>query len=410
MASYDLIIVGGGIGGSALASVMAKAGSKVLLLEQSTVYEDRVRGEWIAPWGVVEVKRVGLYDLLIGAGGHHLARHVSYDETRTPEESEARALPLSIFAADVPGPLCIGHPHHCQTLFDEAKRSGATALRSVQVTKVTPGPSPSVTYEHDGSSHTASAPLVVGADGRMSPTREAAGIKLHQDKPHHWFAGLLVEGADGWADDLQAIGTEGDFGFLAFPQGRGRVRVYGGYALDQRARFSGPDGPRKFLDAFRMTSAPHNKHLADAKPASPLFSYFNNDSWTDAPYGPGVVLIGDAAGWNDPIIGLGLSITYRDVRIVSEILKATPDFAKADFSSYGEERAERMRRLRFAAKLTAVLDMEFDDKARERRRSYHERSVADPSLGAHAFAVMGGPETLPPEAFTEEHRIRVLGA
>ena len=63
MASYDLIIVGGGIGGSALAQIMAGAGRSVLLLEQSEVYEDRVRGEWIAPWGVDEVKRVGLYDL-----------------------------------------------------------------------------------------------------------------------------------------------------------------------------------------------------------------------------------------------------------------------------------------------------------------------------------------------------------
>src|SRR5689334_4601158 len=100
MADYDLIIVGGGIGGSALASVMAKAGRRVLLLEQSTVYEDRVRGEWIAPWGVVETRRVGLYDLLLKAGGHHLARHITYDESRPPAESEARTLPLNMFAPD----------------------------------------------------------------------------------------------------------------------------------------------------------------------------------------------------------------------------------------------------------------------------------------------------------------------
>jgi flavin-dependent dehydrogenase len=59
MASYDLAIIGGGIGGSALAAVMARDGYSVLLLEQSEVYEDRVRGEWIAPWGVVETRRVG---------------------------------------------------------------------------------------------------------------------------------------------------------------------------------------------------------------------------------------------------------------------------------------------------------------------------------------------------------------
>jgi choline dehydrogenase-like flavoprotein len=34
---YDLIIVGGGIGGSALAAVMAQAGRSVLLLEQTEV-------------------------------------------------------------------------------------------------------------------------------------------------------------------------------------------------------------------------------------------------------------------------------------------------------------------------------------------------------------------------------------
>lgn len=410
MAAYDLIIVGGGIGGSALASVMAKAGKSVLLLEQSTVYEDRVRGEWISPWGVAEVRRLGLYDLLIGAGAHHLARHTTYDESRTPAASEEKTMPLNIFVPDIPGPLCIGHPHHCQTLFDEAGRSGARALRGVRVGEIVPGVPSSVAYEHDGASLKATAPLLVGADGRVSATRDAARIKLNQDKPHHWFTGLLVEDAAGWPEDLQAIGTEGDFGFLAFPQGKGRVRIYGGYALEQRSRFAGERGARIFLDAFRMRSAPANAHLADGTPAGPVFSYFNNDSWIDAPYAPGVVLIGDAAGWNDPIIGLGLSITYRDVRIVSDILKATKDWAKADFTTYGEERRERMRRLRFVAKLQSALDMEFDEGARERRRSFHERAGVDPSVGMHAIAVLSGPEAAPESIFTDEHRARVLGA
>lgn len=406
---YDAIIVGGGIGGSALAAVLARAGKQILLLEQSEVFEDRVRGEWIAPWGVKEVQRVGLYDLLRQAGGHHLARHITYDESRDPAAAEAAPLPLGMFVPEIPGPLCIGHPHHCQTLFDEAKRSGANTLRGVRVTKIVPGTSPRVIYQHGGVEHEATAPLIVGADGRMSPTREAAGITLHQDKPHHWFAGMLVDGADKWSDDLQAIGTEGDFAFLAFPQGKGRVRVYGGYSLDQRKRFSGEDGPRKFLDAFAMQSSPPNRHLVGGHPAGPLYSYFNNDSWTDEPYAPGVVLIGDAAGWNDPILGLGLSITYRDVRIVSDILKQTPDWSRANFAEYGEERRERMRRLRFAATLQATLDMEFGDEAKERRRRYHEATAKDMSVGLHGFAVMAGPESAPAEIFTPQHRARVLG-
>ena len=59
------------------------------------------------------------------------------------------------------------------------------------------------------------------------------------------------------------------------------------------------------------------------------------------------MLIGDAAGHNDPIIGQGLSITYRDVRIVRDVLLGGDDWSPAAFAAYGEERRERMRRLRF---------------------------------------------------------------
>ena len=156
---------------------------------------------------------------------------------------------------------------------------------------ITPGAAPQVTYRFGDEHHTARAPLIVGADGRISKVREAAGITLHQDKPHHWFAGLLVEGATGWPQDLQAIGTEGDFGYLAFPQGGDRVRLYGGYGLDQRSRFAGAEGRARFLDAFRVESAPDAVALAVARPAGPLFSYFNNDSWTDQPFAEGVALI-----------------------------------------------------------------------------------------------------------------------
>lgn len=410
MAQYDLVVVGGGIGGSSLATVMAQAGRKVLVLEKSEVFEDQVRGEWIAPWGVAEVKRLGLYDLLIQAGGHHLTRHITYDETRAAAEAEGSALPLGIFAPDVPGPLCLGHPKHCQTLIEAAEAAGAEVLRGVDVQKVVAGATPSVTFVKSDLREMVSARLLVGADGRNSMVRDAAGIPLNADAPHHMFGGMLVEGVEGWDDSVQAIGTEGDFGFLAFPQGEGRVRVYGSFAIEDRARFAGPEGRQRFLDAFRVGCSPENRHIADGRPAGPLRSYFNNDAWTDFPFAEGVVLVGDAAGWNDPIVGLGLSITYRDVRMVSDLLLASDDWSPAMLAPYAEERAERMRRLRFAASLTSSLDAEFGEAARARRRSYFERSAADPTLGLHGFAIMGGPEAAPAEIFTPEHRARVLGA
>lgn len=409
MDNYDLICVGGGISGSALATVMARAGRRVLVLEKSEVFEDQVRGEWIAPWGVAETRRLGLYGLLIGAGGHHLARHTTFDETVDPAAAEAASLPLGIFVPEVPGPLCLGHPLHCQTLIEAAAAAGAEVVRGVDVETVSLGAAPAVTFTREGVPRTARARLVAGCDGRNSMVREAAGIVLHADRPHHMFAGLLVDGVSGWDETWQAIGTEGDFAFLAFPQGEGRVRVYGSYSLDERARFAGPDGARRFLDRFAMSCSPQNQRLVEGRPAGPLRSFANNDTWTDTPFAEGAVLAGDAAGWNDPILGLGLSITYRDVRLVSDLLLASDDWSPALLAPYAAERTERMRRLRFVAAIQSVLDAEFDEAARSRRRSYFERAAADPGLGAHALAVMAGPESAPAELFTPAHRERVLG-
>ena len=50
MGSVDVVIVGGGVGGSSLGAALAGSGLSVALLERTTSFEDRVRGEWIAPW------------------------------------------------------------------------------------------------------------------------------------------------------------------------------------------------------------------------------------------------------------------------------------------------------------------------------------------------------------------------
>ena len=97
------------------------------------------------------------------------------------------------------------------------------------------------------------------------------------------------------------------------------------------------------------------------------------------------------------------------MRLVSDLLKASDDWTPAALAPYGEERRERMRRLRAAATLQAGLDMEFGAAARQRRRLHFERAAADPTLGLHAVAVMAGPEAAPAEIFTPAHRDRVLG-
>ena len=61
---YDLIAVGGGLAGSSLAKCMAERGARVLVLEHEKKFKDRVRGEFVIPWGVAELKALQLDGLL----------------------------------------------------------------------------------------------------------------------------------------------------------------------------------------------------------------------------------------------------------------------------------------------------------------------------------------------------------
>jgi len=72
MPDYDIITVGGGLGGASFAKAMAERGARVLVVEREAKFKDRVRGEWLAPWGVAEAHELGVYETLISQCGYHI--------------------------------------------------------------------------------------------------------------------------------------------------------------------------------------------------------------------------------------------------------------------------------------------------------------------------------------------------
>ena len=407
--TVDVSIVGGGIAGAALATVLAREGYEVLLLERQTIYRDKVRGEFLSCWGVAEMLALDLEKPFLDAGGHYVRRFVPYDEVIEPGLAEANAVPLNRLLPGVPGCLDVGHPQACETLARAATDAGATVLRGVGDVEVVPGEPPMVRYELDDLVTTVSAGLVVGADGRTSSVRRQLKLTLHETRIRSLLGGMLVDGLEAWPADQMSLGTEGDVFYFVFPRANGRARLYLLHDVAQRGRFAGPDRHDAFLDAFRFRCLPDADIFRAARPAGPCAFYPMNDTWTDGPCAPGVVLIGDAAGWNDPITGQGLSITLRDVRVVSDLLRADDDWSEATLEPYVEERRERMRRLRFGAQVQSALYNEFGAAAQARRTRTFARFEEDPTLMMPLVAGLVGPEAVPEDAFTEATRERILG-
>ena len=123
---YDLIIIGGGVAGSALAAGIAAAGARTLVLEAETSFRDRVRGEAIMPWGVAEARQMGLLDVITQAGANPLPFWDSYqgadrsghrDLTRTTQPKE-------------PALACY-HPALQTALLNHAESRGGEVWRTV---------------------------------------------------------------------------------------------------------------------------------------------------------------------------------------------------------------------------------------------------------------------------------------
>lgn len=239
--------------------------------------------------------------------------------------------------------------------------------------------------------------------------RRQAGIELQRQEAANYIAGLLLDDL-AVPDDADALVAEGEVFFVLFHQGHGRARAYVIVGRSGQHRFSGRDATSRFLEAATLRTFPWGQELANGTPAGPCATYPGDDTWTDRPFADGVVLIGDAAGWNDPIIGEGLSISMRDARMIRDLILAGATTA-ADFAPYGEERVERMRRLRLLADVVAVTFAEDADNRPARRAWVGERFAAmDPEVFPLFAGILAGPETVPPELVNDAILDRIRSA
>ena len=216
MDSCDVVVVGAGIGGSAIATALAGDGLQVHVLEQSVEYEDRVRGESMLPWGVAEARTLGVEQTLLDAGAHVAPRWFNY---HLPDQRDE--IPAGMMVPGVGGSMNLRHPDACAALEAAARNAGAAVRRGTRDLDLQLGAAPTVRWSDADGAHEMQCRIVVGADGRASRVRKALGRELHRAPVLNHIAGLLISNLD-LDTSADFVAGEGNLFMAGFHQEGGR--------------------------------------------------------------------------------------------------------------------------------------------------------------------------------------------
>lgn len=387
--TFDVVVVGGGLAGSSLAGILARAGFGVAVIEREAQFRDRVRGEFTWPWGVSEARRAGLDEVLLKAGCIELPEMHAYEQQVLSgvEQLDGQAM------------MSFSHPHLQQFLLDWAADHGVTVFRPAKAVGIDWTPDPVVTIQLDDGQRALRTRLVVGADGRQSAVRRWAGAETLTDAEHHRFGGTVARGLRGSWRVLSDASTPG-LGFFWFNQSDDTARMYLRMPLE-KLRESKAD--RGFAEFARVAAGIMPEGAIDeAEPAGPVAFFPNSNIWASQIAGRDVVLIGDAAGSADPSWGRGTSLVFRDVRELSELLLASNDWSAA-IADFGRRRARYYSVIRAYDQWTNLHGAEEGAEADRRRERRNRAKDLDPTLGGFKLIELHGPDGLVADEAARRH-------
>jgi menaquinone-9 beta-reductase len=325
---YDIITVGGGLGGATLAKAMAENGSRVLVLERERQFKDRVRGEGTFPWGVAELQKLGVYQLLLDT----CARSIQWMDTYMGGVCTEHRDLIATSQQRVPMLNWI-HYEMEEVLLRAAEDAGAEVRRGVRASGLTPGTSPSVFLEDQGRVEELHARLVVCADGRGSLARKWINLPVQQESYGMLLAGVLCQATPDVPADTNhffLFPGPGVFAFLC-PQSHGRTRAYAWHPRERDHRFQGAEDIPRFVEQSVKAGVPAQWY-SGLEPVGPLATFDGTDNWVDHPYQDGIALIGDAAASMDPSYGQGQSLAALDARVLRDQLLTHSDWNLAGYA------------------------------------------------------------------------------
>jgi halogenation protein CepH len=320
--SADVVVIGGGPAGSTAATMLARKGLRVLLLERERFPRDHI-GESLLPASMPVLEELGVLPTVRGAGflpkwgatmvwGTDPAPWSWYFRETNKRYPHAFQVWRPQFdqlllenSRDHGVDVREGH-QVVEVLFDDAAGSPAGAGPAVRASRAT-----GVRYVTDGREGIARARFVVDASGQQALLGRRLGLRRWDDFFRNLAVYAYFEGAARLPppDETNILVESYPHGwFWNIPLHTGWMST--GAVVDSQAGQEGlrRAGPRAFLEE-QIAQAPHTRALLAR--ATLVYGPFVLKDWSyvsDEVAGDGYVLAGDAACFVDPLFSSGVHL------------------------------------------------------------------------------------------------------
>ncbi|XP_050212718.1 squalene monooxygenase SE1-like [Mercurialis annua] len=322
----DIIIVGAGVAGAALAHTLGKDGRKVHVIERDLTEPDRIVGELLQPGGYLKLVELGLEDCVEEIDAQRVFGYALFMNGKHAQLS----YPLEDFNSDV-----AGRSFH-NGRFIQKMREKTSSLPNVRLEQGTvtslieeKGIIKGVAYKTKaGDELTAFAPLTIVCDGCFSNLRRSlcnpkvdvpscfVGLILENCKLPYQYHGHVVLADPSPILFYQISSTE--VRCLVDVPGQKVPSISSGEMENYLKNVVAPQIPPEIYDSFVAAVDKGNIRTMPNRsmPASPYPT-------------PGALLMGDAFNMRHPLTGGGMTVALSDIVVLRDLLKPLRDIHDA---------------------------------------------------------------------------------
>ncbi len=312
---YDAVVVGARCAGAATAMLLARQGRRVALVDRATFPSDILSTHALVRGGVHLLHRWGLLDAVL-RGGAPPVRQVTFHR-----DGQSVTRPVKPSA----GVDLLVAPRRTvldALLLEAAGAAGVELHTGVTVTGVTrtAGRVDGVTGRDAGGAPVAFAGrFVIGADGLRSRVARAVGAPaVARRAPSGAVADADLAGPASDGDELY-VGDRAMAGIC--PTNGGEANVWVCTPADRADALRG-DRTAGYLGLLGAVAPALRERLAGATVTGAVRGTVGLPNHVRRPWGPGWVLVGDAAEHRDPMTSHGMTGAFRDAELASRAVGA----------------------------------------------------------------------------------------